>query len=124
MATIGLGRAIARPCSEQLPLGRVFDVVIAARGHPKPGGWARTAFVEGFEVPRANGEDLKRLVGLLEGDRANLARLYGEASSRPRDPALDRRPGESESDWLGRAMEHHRGRLGKASSSRKKEASP
>ena len=106
LATIGMGRAVSRSISVEISIGRILDVVVAARTRDKPGGWARTAFEEGFEVPRANGEDLKALVRFLEEDQAATAQRYGPLAGRGRqDPELARRPGEGEDEHLRRVNE-------------------
>lgn len=95
---IGMGRGFAKQVSIAIPLGRVFDVVCAARSREKPGGWARRAFEEGFQVDPPPEAELAQLRVELDQERAASAKKAAGQGRLTR--AEPRRPDESAEDYL------------------------
>jgi hypothetical protein len=110
---IGVGKRISHSLAASHPIRRIYDVVELARNQSNPGGYARSALDQGWVVGEANGEGLKKLISDLEREAADRASSSLWKTFLPkRDPANERRPGESDEDYLRRGMAAKKAKMG------------
>lgn len=96
-------RVIPELCAAR-PVGEILDIVVEARGKRRPAGHARRAIEKGWTAPVCVGPEVAELLLQLQDDEARAQRHFGGTSR----GAPERKPGETEDEWLRRIQDEKR----------------
>jgi hypothetical protein len=101
---IKMSKAVATNFATGWTVGQVLAVVQQARLQKNPGGWAKSAFEKGWEIPDPSGKELDELIEILKGDveRLNVHFMTGGVLKNASIKIPAREPGEDERDWVRR----------------------
>lgn len=107
LLSIKMSESCAHSFASAKPVGQVLRAVQHARLQKKPGGWARTALENDWQLPQIGGDELREIIEKVKQDvdRANayFLKKTGESGVKAKLPA--RLPGEDERTWMRRVSD-------------------
>lgn len=115
---IKVAKALANGFAAAKPIGQILRVVQQARLQKNPGGWGRMALENDWVLPEAAGHELEEMIRRVKEDVERANQYFLSKSPGTGQKLVERKPGESDDDWIRRANDELKARRSRGNPAR------